>query len=166
MRRILASTLTRIPDRSAPAEEPVLWPRWVNGRVQMTRIDARQIPAGWQNVTIRVPMRLATCEETDCPRFLGGWTEVIPGGSAESETREGIVSQAEAAAIFGLYGPRELPPTVIHHNPGTPCPEIHKVPSGVPPIYFVDGRTVLWNQFEDAIAGGLHTAQRLVQEGY
>jgi hypothetical protein len=127
----------------------------------MVPISAEQIPAGWQSVNIRVPSRIATCEETDCPAFLGGWSEVTPGGTTGSEVREGHITADEAAATFGLYGPKALAPSVVHHPAGTPCPRIHRTASGLPPIYIVDGRTVLWNEFEDAIAGGLETAHAI-----
>ena len=165
MRRVLVrSYATR--SAAASQREAVEWPRWIGGRLVMDRIPWDRIPAGWQSIRIRVPMRPASCEETDCPAFVGGWSEVIPGGSLDSEMREGLITVDEAAAAFGLYGPGEVPPTVIHHPAGTPCDRIHKVPSGIPPVYFVDGRTVLWNQFEDALGGGVHTAQQLRAAGY
>jgi hypothetical protein len=109
-------------------------------------------------------MRLATCEETDCPMFLRGWTEILTR-DGRTQPRAGDISQDEAAARYGFFGPQSLPPTVVHHEAGTPCPRVHKVPSGVPPLYTVNGRTVLWSEFEDSIGGGLHHAQQLHQEG-
>lgn len=130
----------------------------------MTSIPAERIPPGWQNVAIRVPMRLASCEETDCPMFLAGWTE-IRSHDGNTIQRIGRVSVEEAAGIVGYYGPLSLPPVVTHHAEGLPCGRVHKLPSGLPPVYRVNGRTVLWNQFEDAIAGGVHATQALVKAG-
>lgn len=162
-RRILISSYpTRRPVRS---RELVEFPRWIGGKVVMVPMSWDAIPAGWQSVNIRVPMRPASCAETDCPSYLGGWTEVVTQDGA-THNREGMVSQDEAAATFGLYGPLELPPSVIHHPPGTPCGQIHKVPSGLPPVYVVDGRVVLWSEFEDALGGGVHRAQQLRAAGY
>lgn len=149
----------------APRTEPVLWPRYVPGRgTVMEAIDASRIPAGWQSVSFRVPMRLATCEETDCPLFLKGWTQVV---MADGNTvgRPGAVSRDEAAQTFGYYGVSKIPPEVVFQRPGTPCPEIHKVPNGMPPIFNVNGRTVLWTEFEDSVGGGLYRAQQLQREG-
>lgn len=177
MRRIVVGTLTRLPSPAQRAE-PVMWPRYVpDGRggrkLAMTAIDPRSIPPGWQAISVRVPMRLASCEEVECPFYLNGWTEVLPADGTR-HTRPGKVTADQAANTFGRYGPRELVPNVIHHPPGTTCPgdaadqddgqlsaRAHKVPSGLPPVYSVDGRIVLWNQFEDAIGGGLHRAKQL-----
>lgn len=96
--------------------------------------------------------------------FLGGWTEVVlPDGTRHP--RAGRVTQDEAAETFGRYGPAQLVPRTIEHPPGTPCPRIHKVPSGIPPVYQVDGRTVYWPEFEDSLAGGVETARRIRQQG-
>ena len=177
--RVLASSLrprslTRILTPGPATEQmrariPVLWPRYLPGaggvrRVVMEAIDPALIPVGWQSIQIHVPMRLATCEETDCPMFLRGWTEILPADGTRI-SRAGQVSGDEAALTFGLFGPLEIPPAVIEHPPGTPCPRVHKRPAGIPPLYTVDGRTVLWTQFEDAIGGGLHQAQRHLSEG-
>lgn len=144
---------------------PVTYPRVSpGGRMQMVTIPAERIPPGWQTVQWTVEMRLATCEETDCPNFLRGWTEVLlPGG--EALTKEGQVSADEAAQTVGYYGPHSLPPAVIHHPAGTPCPEVHKVPKGTPPMFRVNGRMVGFTEFEDALGGGLHRAEQIQKEG-
>ena len=174
---IRSSSLVR-PDRAAatvqadtPGLEPpvgyngsprpgeVLFPRYVPGvGTRMVRTRVEHLPSGWQSVGIRVPMRLATCEETDCIFYLHGWTEVMPG-DGNRVPRPGAVSQDEAAATWGSAA------SVVHHPPGTPCQRIHKVPSGIPPLYHVNGRPTLWNEFEDSIGGGLHRAKQLHQEG-
>lgn len=143
-----------------------MWPRYLPGpggarTLRMAPIDPRQIPPGWQNVNVRVPQRLASCEEVECPFFLNGWNEVIKPDGSGSEPMRGDLTQEEAADKFGLYGPRELAPTLRFNPPGTSCPRIHKVPSGLPPVYFVDGRTVLWNEFEDRLGSGLEHAAKL-----
>jgi hypothetical protein len=163
-RRILVSSYP-IRRPAIRQRELVEFPRWIGGKVQMVPMSWDAIPAGWQTIKIRVPMRPASCEETDCPRFLEGWSEVLTADGGV-HSREGLISHDEAAATFGLYGPHDVAPTVIHHPPGTPCPEIHKVPSGFPPVYVVDGRVVLWPEFEDAIGGGVHTAQQIRAAGY
>lgn len=170
------------------AQAPVLWPRYVqgpNGRrvTRMVPIDPSQIPPGWQSVQFHVAMRLASCEEVDCPQFLNGWTEVMRGGVTIG-TRTGDMTADEAVSTYGLEGPREVAPTLVHHEPGTPCPgdranqppvalvnageakldpRAHKVPSGVPPLYTINGRPVLWNEFEDSIGGGLDATRRLYE---
>ena len=146
----------------AEAKAPVMWARYdpVTRSTRFVPIDPARIPPGWQSVQFHVPMRLASCEEVDCPMFLGGWTEVTPTGS-QMQPVAGAMSQDRAAATFGLYGPREVPPEVVWHEPGTPCPRIHKVPSGVPPAYTINGRFVPWTQFEDAIGNGLEAARTL-----
>lgn len=137
----------------------VLFPRYVPGLgTRMVRTPVAALPAGWQSVGVRVPMRLATCEETECPFFLNGWTEVLPG-DGNRVPQAGQVTQDEAAATWGGRA------TVIQHPPGTPCNRIHKQPSGLPPLYHVDGRPTLWNEFEDSIGGGAHRAQQLRREG-
>jgi hypothetical protein len=146
----------------------------------MEPIAPNRIPPGWQSVQFHVPMRLASCEEIHCPMFLRGWTEVVRG--ARIGTRAGEMTVDEAAAVYGLEGPLEIAPTVIHHPAGTPCPgdaanqppvalvnaheakldpRAHKVPSGVPPLYTINGRPVLWNEFEDSIGTGLEQARQL-----
>lgn len=137
----------------------VLFPRWVPGiGTRLVRTPVAQMPAGWQSIGIRVPMRLATCEEVRCPFLLRGWTEVLPGdGNRVPEAGE--VRQEEAAAKWGAAA------QVIHHPPGTPCNRIHKRASGLPPIYHVNGRPTLWNEFEDSLGSGVHRAQQLRREG-
>lgn len=165
--RAAAALNRKVPGVEQP---PLLWPRWVQtgpgrGKTVMVPIPWDRIPPGWQAVRASVPMRLATCEETDCSMFLGGWTEILTADGNRS-TKAGLISEGEAVAQFGLYGPKEIPPARIEHPAGTACPRIHKVPSGLPPIYQVDGRPVLWNEFEDALAGGIHQAQRLHATGH
>lgn len=178
MPRVLASSYRVRSTAPARPTAPVLWPRYLPGpggqrKLQMVPIPAQLIPPGWQNVSVKVPMRLASCEEVECPFYRNGWTEVLPADGSQ-HTRSGKVTSDEAAETFGLYGPRELAPTVIHHPPGTTCPgdgaaqtpgerrdpRAHMVPSGLPPLYRVNGRTVLWNEFEDAIGEGVHSIQR------
>jgi hypothetical protein len=156
---LVVSRGTSLQDAQREAQKPVLWPRYdpVAKTTRLVPIRPDRIPMGWQSVQFHVPMRLATCEETDCPFFLGGWTEVLVA-DGNQQTRPGAVSQEQAAAEFGLFGPREIAPNVIHHPAGTPCPRIHKVPSGVPPLYTVNGRPVLWNEFEDSLGNGIHQA--------
>lgn len=164
---VRSSTLNRIvPGRQAAPPAPVLWPRWVQtapgrGRVVMQAIPADRIPPGWQSVRIRVPMRLGTCEEAECDFLEQGWTEVLAGGS--SHPYAGHLSPEQAGELFGFTGegPVRVPPTVIHHEPGTPCPRLHKVEAGLPPVYLVNGRTVLWNEFEDSLLGGWEAASKL-----
>ena len=146
-------------DAQRKAQAPILWPRYdpVRRETRFVPTPPHLLPPGWQSTQVHVPMRLASCEETHCPMFLGGWTEVITV-DGNRVPRAGNVTQDEAAATFGLYGPDEVAPAVIQHPAGTPCPRIHKVPSGVPPLYTLNGRTVLWTEFEDALGGGLHRA--------
>jgi hypothetical protein len=174
---IRASTLVR-PDRAAIAvanDTPgvqrergfdgpvqngeVLFPRYVPGvGTRMVRTPVAALPPGWQSVGVRVPMRMATCEEIRCPFLLRGWTEVLPG-DGNRIPQSGDLRQEEAAERWGTGA------TVIHHEPGTPCNRLHKMPSGLPPIYHVNGRPTLWNEFEDSIGGGLHRARQLQQAG-
>lgn len=170
MPRILASSYrVRSAAPAAPAA-PVLWPRYVPSgpsgqrKLVMVPIQPDRIPAGWQNVAIRVPMRLASCEEVECPMYLAGWTE-IRSHDGNAIQRVGKVSVEEAAGIVGYFGPASLPPMVEYHAEGLDCGRVHKVPSGLPPIYRVNGRTVLWTEFEDAIGEGVHQTQRIKQDG-
>lgn len=140
----------------------IMWPRYLpdartgRRRVVLSAIDPADIPPHWQQVGVVVPGRLATCAEVGCPRWEQGWTEVLPG-DGQSHPRTGRVSEDEARATWG--------PTaqVIWHEPETPCGLIHKIPSGEPPIYLVNGRPVGWAQFEDALAGGVRQIQRLIE---
>ena len=160
---IRSSTLNRIlPGRTAGPPPVVLWPRWVGGRLRMLPIPAEAIPPGWQSVRVRLPMRIGTCEEADCDFLANGWSEVIVGDVSESYA--GRLDPEEAGQIFGFggQGATRIPPTVIHRDPGTPCPRVHKIPAGLPPVYFVDGRTVLWNEFEDSLLGGWQRAGQMV----
>ncbi len=137
----------------------VLFPRYVPGvGTRMVRTPVDTLPAGWQSLGVRVPMRMATCEEVECPFLLKGWTEVLPG-DGNRIPEEGQVRQDQAAAKWGGRA------QVIQHPPGTPCGRIHKVPSGLPPLYHVNGRPTLWNEFEDSIGNGAHRAQQLRKEG-
>lgn len=178
---IRSSSITRT-DRAAiavvkdiPADievpnPPLLWPRWVQtgpntGRTVFERIPPSRIPAGWQSIRFTMAHRRATCEEVDCPMFLKGWTEVLVA-DGNRLPKAGQVTREEAAAEFGLYGPKELAPQTIHHPPGTECPRVHKTAvRDIPPLYTVNGRPTLWNEFEDALAGGVHRAQQLRAEG-
>jgi len=148
------------------AQAPIYWPRHVNGQTRMVRINPAQIPAGWQALQAHVPSRPVTCQEIECPMFLRGWTEIVPPDGGGVTMKAGSLSQDEAAQITGYYGAASMPPNVIHHPPGTPCPRIHKqAQHSIPPLYTVDGRTVLWNQFEDAMGGGIHQAHRFRNRG-
>lgn len=137
----------------------VLFPRFVPGvGTRMVRTPIDGLPVGWQSVGVRVPMRLATCEEVECPFFLRGWTEILPG-DGNSHPESGEVREDEAKAKWGGRA------RVLQHPPGVPCGRIHKVPNGLPPLYHVNGRPTLWNEFEDSIGGGIHRAQQLRREG-
>ncbi len=149
------------PEQRA-AQIPILWPRYVNGKLGVHAIHPSQIPPGWQSVQVHVPMRLATCEESDCPTLKGGWTRVTMGDGNVTHF-DGHRSRDEAAAIVGTY--RGLPPQVEHMAPGEPCPILHKLPSGVPPLYTINGRPTLWNEFEDGLGGGVHQIQKITKEG-
>lgn len=172
--RLLSSQLNSpgplVMARSAPgpapeqraAQIPVMWPRHINGRTVMAPISPAQIPPGWQSIQVHVPQRMATCEETDCPQFLNGWSEIRPqGGGAVS--KQGLIGADEAAQVWGTRS--GIGPQVIHHPPGTPCQRIHKVPSGIPPLYTVNGRPTLWNEFEDALGGGANRMAQISREG-
>lgn len=143
--------------RPRPGE--VLFPRYVQGvGTRMVRTPVDRLPAGWQSLGVSVPMRMATCEEVRCPFLLNGWTEMLPGdGNAIPIAGEVRADQAQAT-----WGEAT---TVRHHPPGTPCQRLHKLPNGLPPIYTVNGRPTLWNEFEDAIGGGLHQAAKFHSEG-
>lgn len=144
---------------ATPGPGEVLFPRYVPGvGTRMVRTPVAALPPGWQSVGIRVPMRLATCEETRCPFFLTGWTEVLPG-DGNRVPQAGQVTRDEAAATWGGAS------TVIHHPPGVACGRIHKLPSGLPPLYHVNGRPTLWNEFEDSLGNGVHRANQLRREG-
>jgi len=131
--------------------------------MRMLPLPADAIPPGWQSVRVRVRHRLATCEETDCPFFLRGWSEVVlPSG--DRQPQEAGLSRDAAADRFGLYGPAAVPPTVVEHPPGTPCGRVHKRPADLPPVYLVNGRTVLWNEFEDSLLGGWQRAETIGRE--
>lgn len=154
------------PEQRA-AQAPIFWPRYIPGRgTKMVRIDPRHIPPGWTAIGAHVPSRPATCDEIRCPMYLGGWTEIVPPDGSETVPKAGLLSRDEAAQFTGYFGAASLPPEVIHHEPGTACPVIHKiVDPRIPPLFTVDGRPVLWNQFEDTVGGGLYRAARLQQEG-
>ena len=143
----------------SPRPGEVLFPRYVPGvGTRMVRTPVEYLPPGWQSIGIRVPMRLATCEEANCIFLRNGWTEVLPGDGNRVPVA-GDVSGDQAAATWGSAS------SVIHHPPGTPCQRIHKLPSGIPPLYHVNGRPTLWNEFEDSIGSGVHRMQRLIAEG-
>lgn len=145
------------------AQIPVMWPRYVNGRTVMAAIHPAQIPKGWQSIQVHVPMRMASCEEVACPQFLRGWTEIRPGGGG-IVSKAGVVTADEAAGTWGIH--RGQPPVVIQHRAGSPCERIHKLPSGIPPLYTVNGRPTLWTEFEDALGGGAHRMQQIAREGH
>lgn len=166
-------SFVRLPNGQLAYAHPgeVLYPRWVqtgpnSGRTVMLPTPISAIPRGWQSIHVRVPMRLASCAEVRCPYFEQGWNEMFRPHQPGSEAVAGDLTQDEAVARFGLLGPDELAPQLVWRPPGTPCPRIHKVPAGLPPIYEVDGRPTLWNEFEDALGGGIHQAQTLVAEGH
>ena len=143
----------------APGPGEVLFPRYVPGvGTRMVRTPVAALPAGWQSVGVRVPMRLATCEEVNCPFLLNGWTEVLPG-DGNRVPMAGQMSQDQAVETWGQRA------GVLHHPAGTPCPRIHKLPSGIPPLYHVNGRPTLWNEFEASLGGGVHQMQQLLREG-
>lgn len=157
---IVVARGTAEADAQRRAQAPILWPRWdaSTNRMRMVPTPVERLPPGWQSSQVHVPMRLASCEETDCPMFLHGWTEVIPFKNAPIP-QAGIVTQDQAVETWGTNNGN--PPAVIQHPAGTPCPRIHKVPSGVPPLYTINGRTVLWNEFEDSVGNGVEATQRL-----
>lgn len=167
MRVVRSSTLNRIvPGATSGPPAPVLWPRWVptgpgRGILRMLPIPAAQIPPGWQSVRIRVPMKIAGCLEAECDFLEHGWTEVVTGET--SHPYAGRLEPEEAGQIFGFGGTDQvrIPPAVIVHPAGTPCPRVHKIPAGLPPVYLINGRTVLWNEFEDAILGGWQRASSM-----
>lgn len=128
----------------------------------MVPIHPSRIPAGWQSVQVHVPGRPATCAEVRCPQFLRGWTEILPAGGG-IVTQAGIVKLEEAVAVWGETAGKG--PTVIEHPPGTTCGRVHKIASGIPPLYTVNGRPTLWNEFEDALGGGVHRMQTIGREG-
>lgn len=141
----------------------VLYPRYVPGHgTRMLPLRADQIPKGWQTVTARQSMRLATCEEAECPNQKRGWTRVVIA-DGNVEMMEGRVTPDEAAQRFGYF--KGQPPAVFYQQPGTPCYSVHKLPIGIPPAYQVNGRWVLWNEFEDSIGGGVHRIQQITREG-
>jgi hypothetical protein len=155
----------RTPAPAGPRKK-VPWPRFVDGRIEFHDIDTLRIPPGWQQLNCTVPMRRATCEETDCPLFLSGWTRIEVPGIDDILMTEGRIEPDQAAQIYGYFGPASIPPGCQYHEPGSPCLQVHKLPNGLPPVYNVDGRTVLWNEFEDAIGGGIHQTQKLQREGH
>lgn len=155
--------LARLETPRSPQTE-VSWPVRRNGRTVMMQIDPQRIPAGWQSVMARVPMRLATCRETDCPMYLQGWTEITTG-DGNRQPRVGAVTGDEAAAIYGYHGAASRPPATIVHSPGTPCPRIHKLPSGASPVYRVNGALMEETAFLDAIGEGIYAQQRRTQKG-
>lgn len=152
------------PEQRA-AQAPILWPRHVNGRTQMTRIHPSRIPAGWSAIQVHVPSTLTTCGPRTCRYFETGWTEIIPPDGSAVTQKAGVLDRDQAAQITG-YFPGNLPPQVIHHPPGQPCGRVHRTAQeAIPPLYTVDGRTVLWSEFEDAVAGGVHRIGQLAREG-
>ena len=104
-------------------------------------IDPKRLPPGMQKLKARVPMRLATCKEVACPRLEYGWTEARGGP---------------------FVGRREVG---IYHEPGSPCPLPHKVPSGAPPIYIVDGRAVVEDEFVQRLGEGVEAVTHIRTRG-
>ena len=143
------------------SQAPIYWPRFIGGRTRMVPTRPEQIPPGWDAIQAHVPAVLVTCEQMRCPQFLNGWTEIVTPDGEPATYKAGILDRDEAAQITGYYGAASIPPQVIHHPPGTPCPDIHKqADHRIPPLYTLTGRAVLWNQFEDAVSGGLYQAAR------
>lgn len=149
------------------AQVPLYWPRYDprSGQTRMQGIRPDQVPAHWQSVQFHIPGTLVTCAEIDCPMFLRGWTEIVPPDGSKVTPKAGVLSVDEAAQITGYFGAAGLPPKVVNHPPGTPCPRIHKQAGRIPAMATVNGRPVLWNELEDALGGGVHVAQQLVREG-
>lgn len=147
----------------AVGRDQVLYPRHIPGYgTRMLPLHRDQMPRNWQTVTARQPMRLATCEEVRCPNFRHGWTRVVtPDGNSTS--MEGAFSQDQANAMFGST--RGVTSAVFPQPPGTPCYLVHKIPTGIPPLYQVNGRWTLWNEFEDALGGGVHQMAKISKEG-
>ena len=142
----------------------VLFPRFVDGRTVMVPIHPEQMPPGWQSVTARMAMAPASCDEVDCPNLAHGWTQVVlPDG--RTDYLEGVVTQDEAIGRFGYFGPDSAVPAVFPQPPGTPCPRVHKKPAGTPPLYMKNGRWVLFNEFEDALGGGVHRMREIRKQG-
>lgn len=165
--------VARVSDRMGYAPEqraaqaPVMWPRYIPGvGTRLVPINPQAIPAGWSSVGAHVPSRPVTCEQIDCPCYLRGWTEILRPDGEPATYKAGRMDPDEAAQITGYFGAASIPPQVIHHPPGTDCPEIHKqADHRIPPLYSVNGKPVLWNQWEDSLGGGLYRAQQLQREG-
>lgn len=126
-------------------------------------VTPTRTPPGVQSLKARVPMRLATCKEVDCTALEAGWSEVLPYGGSPV-FRLGRIDPDEAGSIFGI-GPDGQPPRVVYHQPGTPCPRPHKVPSGLPPVYAVDGRLVTEQEWTDRLGEGAYTVTYLRTRG-
>lgn len=156
---VRAKALTRTPAAPDKRQRPAVpWPR---GDGRWALIPPEAIPRGHQSVQALVPMRLATCEEVECPRFLRGWTEVL----GKNQPQIGHLSGEEIVErnIVGMDGGRA--PLVKHHEPGTPCDVVHKVPNGQPPVYIVDGRPVVESEFLDRLVGGAEAVKQKRQRG-
>lgn len=110
-------------------------------------------------------MRLATCEEVDCPRYLKGSTEVMTGGGPQFFVGHMSAEEIVGTGRVGMQG-NQLP-IVKHHPPGkaTVCNVVHKVPSGQPPVYVVDGKPVVETQFLDRLGGGVETVIERAKRG-
>lgn len=153
-----SQTLNRVvapPDRRQRPAVP-----WPTGDARWRLIPPEAIPRGLQSLQALVPMRLATCAEVDCPRYLRGSTEVRSSGRVHYFVGHLSAEEIVGTGKIGMDGGRL--PVVAHHPPGTAavCDVIHKVPSGQPPIYVVDGRPVVENEFVDRLGGGVEAVKR------
>lgn len=126
-------------------------------------IQPKRLPPGVQSLKARVPMRLASCQEVGCPALETGWSEVTTH-DGNRVFALGHLEPEEAGATYG-FGPQDQPPAVTFKQPGTPCPRIHKVPSGLPPVYVVDGRAVTETEWKDRLGEGAYTVQYLRTRG-
>lgn len=104
------------------------------------RIEPKLPPQHMKTYQIARPVteqfwRSATCEEVQCPQFLGGWMTVIekmidPDGQLEYTVRHSGRPFKEC---------REPGKITFVFEPGTPCfkASIHKVPIEREPLYVV-----------------------------
>lgn len=107
-------------------------------------MDPRALPPGWHGMGIRIITRLATCEEADCALLEPGWTEA-PGGPFTGDQTE------QWGGIF--------------HQPGTPCPTVHKVPADVPPIFLRNGSPIAVGEFNDRLGSSVEAVQHVRTRG-
>lgn len=52
-------------------------PRPAPQQIQRMLLDPKVVPPGMQQLTGRVYMRIATCDEVDCQAFTNGWTDPV-----------------------------------------------------------------------------------------